>query len=237
MNIQLSEHFTYAKLLRFTLPTIITMIFTSIYSIVDGIFISNFVGKTPFAAINLIFPFIMVLGAVGFMLGTGGSALVAKTLGEGKTGKSQWLFFYDNPCRHPRGYSANHIGAARYPPYGHFVRRGGRNAGLCCALCPCFTARACSFYFAVCISELSCHCGTAQFRLSSDRWRWCNQHGSGPFLYRRFSLGCHWRCIGHLYQSGCRRADTPWSILSAPMAVPCALWQPDWRCVRCAAPV
>lgn len=92
MNIQLSEHFTYAKLLRFTLPTIITMIFTSIYSIVDGIFISNFVGKTPFAAINLIFPFIMVLGAVGFMLGTGGSALVAKTLGEGKTEKANGYF-------------------------------------------------------------------------------------------------------------------------------------------------
>lgn len=68
------------------------MIFTSIYSIVDGIFISNFVGKTPFAAINLIFPFIMVLGAVGFMLGTGGSALVAKTLGEGKTEKANGYF-------------------------------------------------------------------------------------------------------------------------------------------------
>lgn len=92
MNIQLSEHFTYAKLLRFTLPTIITMIFTSIYSIVDGIFVSNFVGKTPFAAVNLIFPFIMILGAVGFMLGTGGSALVAKTLGEGKTEKANRYF-------------------------------------------------------------------------------------------------------------------------------------------------
>ena len=83
MNIQLSEHFTYAKLLRFTLPTIITMIFTSIYSIVDGIFVSNFVGKTPFAAVNLIFPFIMILGAVGFMLGTGGSAPCSQNAGRG----------------------------------------------------------------------------------------------------------------------------------------------------------
>lgn len=92
MNIQLSEHFTYKKLLRFTLPTIAMMIFTSIYSIVDGIFVSNFVGKTPFAAVNLIFPFIMVLGSVGFMLGIGGSAIVAKTMGEGQADKAKRYF-------------------------------------------------------------------------------------------------------------------------------------------------
>ncbi len=84
MSIQLSDHFTYKKLLRFVLPSIVMMIFTSIYGVVDGVFVSNFVGKTPFAAINLIIPFTMVLGAVGFMLGTGGSAYVSKTLGEGK---------------------------------------------------------------------------------------------------------------------------------------------------------
>ncbi len=84
MKIQLSDHFTYSKLLRFTLPSIVMMIFTSIYSVVDGLFVSNFVGKTPFAAINLIFPLLMVLGALGFMIGTGGTAIVAKTLGEGK---------------------------------------------------------------------------------------------------------------------------------------------------------
>lgn len=82
-NIQLSDHFTYRRLLRFVIPSIIMMIFSSIYSVVDGLFISNFVGKTPFAAVNLIMPFIMVLGSFGFMFGTGGSALVAKTLGEG----------------------------------------------------------------------------------------------------------------------------------------------------------
>lgn len=81
-TIQLSEHFTYSKLFRFCLPSIIMMIFTSIYSVVDGLFVSNFVGKTPFAALNLIFPFVMILGGFGFMMGTGGSALVAKTLGE-----------------------------------------------------------------------------------------------------------------------------------------------------------
>ncbi|MCQ4635733.1 MATE family efflux transporter [Anaerovorax odorimutans] len=83
MNIKLSDHFTYKRLLRFVAPSIAMMIFTSIYGIVDGLFVSNFAGKIPFAAINLIMPFIMVLGALGFMVGTGGSAIVAKTLGEG----------------------------------------------------------------------------------------------------------------------------------------------------------
>ena len=84
MQIQLSDHFDYKKLIRFVMPSIIMMIFTSIYGVVDGLFISNFVGSTAFAAINLVMPFPMVLGGVGFMVGTGGTALVAKTLGEGK---------------------------------------------------------------------------------------------------------------------------------------------------------
>lgn len=92
MNIQLSDHFTYPKLLRFTLPSIAMMIFTSIYCVVDGFFVSNFVGKTPFAAINFIMPFIMILGAFGFMFGTGGSALVSKTMGEGDMEKANRLF-------------------------------------------------------------------------------------------------------------------------------------------------
>ena len=83
-QIQLSDHFTYGRLLRFTLPSITMMIFASIYSVVDGLFVSNFAGKTPFAAINLIFPFIMILSTVGLMLGTGGSAIVAKAFGEGR---------------------------------------------------------------------------------------------------------------------------------------------------------
>lgn len=82
MKIQLSEHFTYKKLLRFVFPSIVMMMFTSIYGVVDGLFVSNYVGKTAFAAVNLIMPFIMMLGALGFMIGTGGSAIVAKTLGE-----------------------------------------------------------------------------------------------------------------------------------------------------------
>ena len=84
MNIQLSEHFNYKKLLRFVLPSIIMMVFTSIYSVVDGIFVSNFVGKSAFASVNLSMPYLMAVSALGFMIGTGGSAFVSKTLGEGK---------------------------------------------------------------------------------------------------------------------------------------------------------
>ena len=92
MNIQLSEHFNYKKLLRFTLPSIIMMIFTSIYGVVDGFFVSNFVGRTSFAAVNFIMPFLMILGCIGFMFGTGGGALIAKTMGEGKQEKANQLF-------------------------------------------------------------------------------------------------------------------------------------------------
>ena len=84
MKIQLSDHFTYSKLVRFVLPSIGMMIFISIYGVVDGLFVSNFVGKTPFAAVNFIMPVIMVLGGMGFMLGTGGSAIVGQLLGEGR---------------------------------------------------------------------------------------------------------------------------------------------------------
>ena len=84
MKIQLSDHFTYGKLFRFTFPSIIMMIFTSIYSVVDGFFVSNFAGKTAFASINLVMPFIIILGSLGFMIGTGGTALVSRILGEGQ---------------------------------------------------------------------------------------------------------------------------------------------------------
>lgn len=92
MNIKLSDHFSYAKLIRFTIPSIFMMIFTSIYGVVDGYFVSNFVGKTPFAAVNLIMPFLMILSTIGFMFGTGGSALVSKTYGEGDKEKAVKLF-------------------------------------------------------------------------------------------------------------------------------------------------
>lgn len=92
MNIQLSEHFNYKKLIRFTLPSVIMLVFTSIYGVVDGFFVSNYVGKTSFTAVNFIMPFLMIVGSCGFMFGTGGGALIAKTMGEGKTEKAKKLF-------------------------------------------------------------------------------------------------------------------------------------------------
>ena len=92
MHISLSDHFNFRKLLRFTLPSIVMMVFTSIYGVVDGLFVSNFVGKTPFAAINLIWPFLQILGCGGFMLGAGGSALVSKTMGEGDGDRANRYF-------------------------------------------------------------------------------------------------------------------------------------------------
>ncbi len=92
MKIQLSDHFTYGRLIRFTLPSIAMMIFTSIYGVVDGFFVSNYAGKTPFAAVNLIFPLLMILSTVGFMFGTGGSAIVAKAFGEGDSRRANSNF-------------------------------------------------------------------------------------------------------------------------------------------------
>lgn len=92
MEIKLSDHFTYKKLLRFTLPSVIMLIFTSIYGVVDGFFVSNIVGKAPFTAVNFIMPVLMILGAIGFMFGTGGGALIGRTLGEGKPDKANRQF-------------------------------------------------------------------------------------------------------------------------------------------------
>ena len=92
MRIQLCEHFTYKKLIRFVFPSVAMMVFGSIYGIVDGLFVSNIVGKTPFAALNLIYPFIAVLSALGFMIGAGGNAIVSKTLGEGEKEKANQYF-------------------------------------------------------------------------------------------------------------------------------------------------
>ena len=92
MTIRLSDHFDVKRLLRYTAPSIIMMIFTSIYGVVDGYFVSNFAGKTPFAAVNLIIPLLMILGCVGFMFGAGGGALIAKTMGEGEDHRANEIF-------------------------------------------------------------------------------------------------------------------------------------------------
>ena len=92
MKIKLGDHFTYKKILRFTLPSVVMMIFTSIYGVVDGLFVSNFVGKTAFSAVNFIMPVLMMLSTIGFMFGAGGSALISKTMGEGDHEKANRQF-------------------------------------------------------------------------------------------------------------------------------------------------
>lgn len=92
LRIQLSDHFSYTKLLRYSLPSIIMTVFISLYGIMDGLFVSNFAGKTAFAAISLILPFVFAMGSVGFMIGTGGAAIIAKTLGEKQQDKANQIF-------------------------------------------------------------------------------------------------------------------------------------------------
>ncbi|MDE5897994.1 MAG: MATE family efflux transporter, partial [Treponemataceae bacterium] len=91
-TIRISDHFTMARLLRFTFPSVVMLVFTSVYGVVDGFFVSNFTGKTAFAAVNFIMPLLMLLGGAGFLFGTGGGALIAKTLGEGNQKKADEPF-------------------------------------------------------------------------------------------------------------------------------------------------
>lgn len=114
--IKLSDHFTYGRLVRFALPSIAMMIFTSIYSVVDGLFVSNFAGKEALAAVNLVFPLAMGLGSVGFMLGTGGAALVAKTMGEGDAVRANRLFSFIALAAVTAGVALAFVGVAVLEP-------------------------------------------------------------------------------------------------------------------------
>lgn len=122
MRIQLSDHFTYRKLLRFTLPSIVMMVFTSIYGVVDGLFVSNFVGKGPFTAVNLVMPVVMIFGGLGFMFGTGGSALVAKTLGQGRKDQANRYFTMIVIATVGTGIVISALGAAFMRPICHWLR-------------------------------------------------------------------------------------------------------------------
>ncbi|MEE0784846.1 MAG: MATE family efflux transporter, partial [Oscillospiraceae bacterium] len=122
MRIQLSDHFTYRKLLRFTLPSIVMMVFTSIYGVVDGLFVSNFVGKGPFTAVNLVMPVVMIFGGLGFMFGTGGSALVAKTLGQGRRDQANRYFTMIAIATVGTGIVISALGAAFMRPICRWLR-------------------------------------------------------------------------------------------------------------------
>lgn len=130
MKIQLSEHFTYGKLVRFCLPTIAMMIFTSVYGIVDGFFVSNYVGKTAFAGVNLIWPFLMIIGCFGFMIGTGGSALVSRTMGEGKADEANRYFTMLFYLTLISGVFLSDSGRGFYRPDSTFFGGDGGNASL-----------------------------------------------------------------------------------------------------------
>ena len=172
MKIQLSEHFTYKKLLRFVLPSIVMMIFTSIYGVVDGLFVSNYVGKTAFAAVNLIMPFLMAISALGFMIGTGGSAIVAKTLGEGKKEQANEYFSMLVYLTLIGGIVLSALGILFSP----LIARGlGADGAL---------LTNCVLYAPERIPEFLCH------RRKTKTWSWCHRHrgchqyGSGLFTGR-----------------------------------------------------
>ena len=131
MNIKLSDHFTYKKLFRFTLSPIIMMVFTSIYGVVDGFFVSNYVGKNSFAAINLIMPFLMIIGGMGFMVGTGGSALTAKTLGEGDNKRANAYFTMIVKFTVILGIILSVFGIVFIRPIAHFLGADSEMIGEC----------------------------------------------------------------------------------------------------------
>lgn len=131
MRIGLNEHFTLKKLLRFVLPTMVTIIFTQIYSIVDGIFVTNFAGKNQFAAINLIMPLLIIMGSLGFMLGTGGSALVAKTLGEGDPERANGLFSMMVIVMAIVGVILSSVGEIFIVPVARLLGASGETLGYC----------------------------------------------------------------------------------------------------------
>lgn len=182
MKIQLSEHFTYKKLLQFVFPSIIMMIFTSIYSVVDGLFVSNFVGKSAFAAVNLIMPFLMGISALGFMIGTGGSAIVAKTLGEGKIENANEYFSMLVYITAIGGIIIAILSMFLVKPVA--ILFGASDTLL--DNCILYGRILCiSLHAAECISELFCNCRKATSGTSRDRDRRCDQYGSRLFICSR----------------------------------------------------
>ena len=131
MHINLSDHFTYKKLFRFTLPSIVMMIFTSIYGVVDGFFVSNFAGDVAFTAVNFIYPFLMILGSLGFMFGAGGSALIGKTLGEGHPNRANRLFSLFVYTSVICGFALGFIGFFAVRPVAKMMGAEGEMLDLC----------------------------------------------------------------------------------------------------------
>ena len=201
MKIQLSEHFTYHKLLRFVFPSIVMMIFTSIYGVVDGLFVSNYAGKTAFAAINLIMPFIMALSALGFMVGTGGSAIVAKTLGEGREKEANRYFSMLIYLTIFGGIILSILGILLARPVSIALGALRRSFRLLYSIWAHYVFIVNTVYAAKCISVLFCHGGKTKTwftRCCSCR---CYEHGAGLSVYRRVWHGaCRCRHCNRLWR-------------------------------------
>lgn len=208
MGIQLSEHFTFKKLLKFVYPSIIMMIFTSIYSVVDGLFVSNFVGKTVLAAINLILPLIMGLSALGFMMGTGGSAIVAKTLGEKKNKKANEYFSLIVYTTIIGGLFFAVLGAILVRPVSIALGATGE------LLDNCVTVRTNKFYisYAVyapkCFPKFLCYCRKTKTRTYGNRCRRSYKHGARLCFHRRTRLWFKRSCNSNRMRRMCRRSFT-----------------------------
>lgn len=189
MGIQLSEHFTFKKLLKFVYPSIIMMIFTSIYSVVDGLFVSNFVGKTALAAINLILPLIMGLSALGFMMGTGGSAIVAKTLGEKKNKKANEYFSLIVYTTIIGGLFFAVLGAILVRPVNKFYISY-------------------AVYAPKCFPKFLCYCRKTKTRTYGNRCRRSYKHGARLCFHRRTRLWFKRSCNSNSMRRMCRRSFT-----------------------------
>ena len=206
-RIQLNEHFTYG-LFRFAFPSIIMMIFTSVYGVVDGLFVSNYVGKTAFASVNLIMPFIICTGAIGFMLGTGGSAIVGKTLGGGDREKANRYFSMLVYATIALGVLIAILGLVAVKPVARLFRCGRRAAGRLCDLRFDFACVSAVFYAAIGISELFATAEKNIRRPVGNSGRGINQHLAGFCFCRDFALGNLGRRAGNGYKRGCRRRNS-----------------------------
>ena len=224
MKIQLSDHFTTGKLLRFVAPSIVMMIFTSVYGVVDGLFVSNFVGKTAFAAVNLIFPLLMILGALGFMIGTGGSALVARTLGEGDSGRAQRYFSMLVYVTIGGGIVFFRAGAAVPAPHRRAFGRTGCHAGGLRRLRRNPAGGPDDVHAAKCVPELSHHSRKAPFWPGRYRGRGAYQYHTGLFVHRRVPLGRGGRCHCHGRQPVCGRRRTA-AVFCPAQPQPFAAWK------------
>ena len=218
MKIQLTDHFDYRRLLRFSLPTIIMIICTSIYCIVDGFFVSNVVGKTAFASINLIMPVLIGVGSIGLMFGTGGSAMIAKLMGQKKTGRSPELLFHVGLYGH---YNRNLCFFHRfyfYPPYRCYLRRKRRNAGILCNLWAYFILFHARLYSAIYVPKPVRHGRKAQTRFKSQYIGRHHKHPARCTVHRRLPMGCGRRRNSNCTWGNCRRASMETEPVQKPMS-------------------